>query len=196
MKLKLSFLPLFLCGFIRIATGQQKIQFIYVGSEKYYESIVITSGHLPEDPEGKDLSHKKIYYADQRSFDTLKAYILRSDFVNLSDVPISENGKIDTLKLLDAYKIIAADSDTLFIAGHNCFKLFSSSEEYLAHVGLSNTVAWYAVRHLMFQCHEEFLDIDRNKRLKHTIGDTLHIDPNPRIKVKQNIQSQPSTAVR
>jgi hypothetical protein len=145
-----------LCGWAKITLGQRNIQFIYVGSGKVdHDSVVIGSMHFPGGYSGS--KHLKVYYTDQRTLDTLRSYILHSNFVKESHSSRNENYGIDTLKLLDVYKIIGVAENPLYVDGIVCFKLFLSTTRYLNYVGLENTTGWNAMSDMMFQCHKGFL---------------------------------------
>jgi nicotinic acid mononucleotide adenylyltransferase len=131
------------------------------------QSPVIDSG-------SKYSKNTAVYYTNLQSFDTLNAFISRSPWLKQSYAHTRKNGDVDTIKLLDAYKTVYADSVSAFVAGHDCFKLFSSADRYMSHVGLNNTPAWFAVRHLLFQCHEEFLQRDQEGKLRHEFRDPYH----------------------
>jgi hypothetical protein len=156
---KLIFLlPLvFLAGFARIAEGQQNIQFIYIGSDpRGTKEVLLTSGAFQGDYlVGEDSHRAKIYYVDQRTLDTIRSYILQSNLVKRSDTSKSQIDKVDTVKFLDAYKIIATEPDTLYVKGKDCEGLFVSTWQHLAGLGLINTPGFNAMQYLMFQCYVE-----------------------------------------
>jgi hypothetical protein len=145
-----------LCGLAKITVGQQNIQFIYIGSGRVdHDSVMITSMRFSGGyPESKNL---KVYYTDPMILDTLRSYISHSNYVRESYSSPSKNKEIDTLKLLDAYKITGVDERPLYVDGADCFNLFLSVQRYLDHVNLANTTAWNAMFNMIFQCHEEFL---------------------------------------
>jgi hypothetical protein len=188
MKLIILLLPVLLCGFINIAVGQRNIQFIYIGSEpRTNEGVLITSAAFRGEylnGEGRRLT--KIYYTNQKALDTLKSYISSSNLVNLSDSFKRENGKIDTVKLIDAFKIIGADANPLYIRGKDCFALFTFSLNYLTKVGLGNTSVYMAMRDLSYQCHEGSFQRGIDLSRFHQLKDTFRIKDSPRILVKPN----------
>jgi hypothetical protein len=187
MKLILLPLVIWLCGFTRIAVGQQNIQFIYIGSHplSHEDVLITTTGFRGDYLQGKDSRLTKIYYTNQRAFDTLKSYISRSNWIKRSDSSLPENGEINTAKSIYAFKIIGADANPLYIRGRDCFELFRSTSDYLGLVGLFNTPAYNAISHLRIQCQEQFFY--RNSPIRPTRQiDTFRILDTPGIKVKLN----------
>lgn len=139
-----------------MAVGQQNIEFIYNGSDRVdHDSVVITSMQYPG--RYSESKHLKVYYTDQRTLDTLRSYISHGNYIRGRYTSPRKNEGIDTLKLLDVYKITGADAHPLFADGIDCFKLFLSAKRYLQYVGLARTTAWNAMSDMIFQCHEEFL---------------------------------------
>ena len=183
MKLVILLFLVFLGGFTRIAVGQKNIQFIYIGSEPCCgEDVLITSADFRGDYlKGKDSRLTKLYYTDQRTLDTLRSFISRSNWVKRSDTSNRENIEIDMLKSLDAFKIIGVDSFPLYIAGHDCYKLFSSTWIYLGKVRIGRIAGYTAMNRLMFECHEEFLRRDLDTPQPVIIEDPYH-----RLKSKPN----------
>src|ERR1700734_3253613 len=138
MKRILVFLPVLICGIMRMAVGQQNIQFIYIGAYPgAHEDVLITSAAFQGDYlKGKYTRLTKMYYTNQKTLDTLKSYISRSNLVRRLDSYKRENGEIDTGMLIDAFKIIGAGPNPLYIRGKDCFALFTFSLNYLTNVGL------------------------------------------------------------
>ncbi|HEV3411444.1 MAG TPA: hypothetical protein VG101_03155 [Puia sp.] len=157
MKLILL-LPL-VCGLMTVAAGQQYLQFIYIGSDQRgRESVLITSSNSQADYlKGKDSRMVKVYYADQRTIDSIRSYISRSKWVNGLDSFSRGNGEKDSPKLPDAYKIMGVDSHPLYIEGKGCLNLFLSTGYYLGSIGLGFTGGSNAMENLTFQCDQEFL---------------------------------------
>jgi hypothetical protein len=178
MKLFLLIFPTLLCGFRMVSVGQKNIQFIYIGSEKEgHECVLITSTDLGgRYSESKEPQFKKeYYYTDQRTIDTLKSYISRSNYITQLSASEIANAEIDTHKLVDAYKIIGIDKYTFFVKGNDCLKLFLSTMRYLDQVGLSKTSARYAMTQLLFQCHQELWRRELDSGPSDTIEDPYHI---------------------
>lgn len=177
MKLLILLFPALLCGFRTVSVGQQDIQFIYIGCEKgSHECVLITSTDLGgRYSESKEPQFRKEYYTDQRTIDTLKSYISRSNYITHLSAPEIAKAEIDTHKLVDAYKIIGIDKYTFFVKGNDCLKLFLSTMRYLDQVGLSKTPARYAMTQLLFQCHQEFWRRELDSGASDTIEDPYHI---------------------
>ena len=121
----------------------------------------------------------KIYYTDERTLDTIRSYISQSNFVK------RENGEIDTIKKIDAYKIIGVDEHPLYVYGHDCFKLFKSVDRYLWTVGLKNSIGRNAMDFLIFQCRDgsvhRSLEYGRSSQI---VDPFRAIVDSPRVKVK------------
>jgi len=181
MKLILLLLPLLLCGFPRIAVGQQRIQFIYIGSEKGdHDSVLITTAN-PYDECSKNLEGRltKVYYTDQTSIDSLRSFMTRIDFITKSYPSKNKKKEIDTLAQLDVYKIIGAAPYPLYVEGSNCYQFFVSGWGYFGSLGRS--VVSNAMFRLIFQCHEEFMHGDEIIEPAAQIEDPYH-----RLKAKPN----------
>ncbi|HET6255230.1 MAG TPA: hypothetical protein VFE32_14210 [Puia sp.] len=148
-----------LCSFAQVARCQETIRFVYIGPEKGdHESVWVTSAAFQNEfQRNADSLHEKVYYTDQRTIDTLRSYIARSNYVTQSYDPNIRKIEQDTPTLLDAYKITGVAPYPLFISGSDCFTLFVSTWHYLGNIDLGTTTGWNAMFHLMFLCHEEFL---------------------------------------
>jgi hypothetical protein len=189
MKLILLLLPVLLFGFVRIAAGQQNVQFIYIGSyPDNHEDVLITSADFRGDYlRGKDSRLTKMYYTNQRTLDTLKSYILRNNWIKRSDTSKRENDKIDTGKLSDAYKIMGADAYPLYFKGKDCVKLFITIMRDLTNVGLGKTSVYNAMNHLFFQSDVEYLHRDMiDARQLNQNEVPYRIEDTPRIMAKPN----------
>ncbi|HET6255231.1 MAG TPA: hypothetical protein VFE32_14215 [Puia sp.] len=153
------------------------IQFVYIGPEKGdHESVWITSAAFQNEfQRNADSLHEKGYYTDQKTIDTLRSYIARSNYVSQSYDSKIRKIEPDTLALLDAYKITGVAPYPLFTSGYDCYTLIMSTMQYLVNVGLSTSIGLNAMMHLMFLCHEEFLHRDEYYIPMEPIQDPYHI---------------------
>jgi hypothetical protein len=189
MKLIILFLPVLLCGFINISLGQQNIQFIYIGSTPdNYQDVLISSATFQGDYiKGNDRRLTKIYYTNQRTLDSVKAYILRSSWVKRSDTSEREKSEVDTVKLIHAFKIVGVETYPLYVKGKDCSDLFISTMRHLIIVNLGNTSAYSAMDQLMVECNEKFWNRNSNPpQSQSNEGPYRRIEDTPRIKVNSN----------
>ena len=136
---------------------------------------------------GSDLRLIKIYYTNQRTLDTLSSYISRSNWIKRSDTSKRDNGKIDTVEVIDAFKIVGADRYPLYVRGKDCLKLFTGTMRYLINVDLGRTSVYNAMDQLMVECYRKFLHRNSDDISGRSHEDPFRrIDDTPRIKAKAN----------
>lgn len=174
MKVATFILFVSLCGNAQVTLGQDNILFVYIGPARGdYDSVLVTTADpYAESSMGLEGRHRKVYYINEETTDTIRSLFSRCPIVTKSDTAKTPFLKSDTFEILDAYKIIGAAPYPLYVHGRDCFVLFQSILQYLLWKGPGRPepcsgriehfpVACNAMSHLRFQCHEEFLHRDQ-----------------------------------
>jgi hypothetical protein len=179
MKMIKFCLFVLLFGNAQKAKGQDKILIVYIGPDKRdYDSVLITSAD-PHNQRSNGLEGRfiKVYYIDQTSIDTLKAFVLRSSFATNTYPSSIQINKIALDQRRDEYIIMGVAPYPLYAEDSNCYKLFGSARNKL-HWG---SVAWNAMSYLVNRCYEKYIFIDVEIVPAAQIRDPYHIlkDNNP-----------------
>jgi hypothetical protein len=143
MKLIIFLFFFSLCGNAQDVAGQNNIFFVYIGPGNVeHDSVLVTTANpFAESSKGLEGRHTKVYYIDQTSIDTLKAFVLRSSFATNTYPSSIQINKIALDQRRDDYKIMGVAPYPLYAEDSNCYKLFGSARNKL-HWG---SVAWNAM---------------------------------------------------
>lgn len=116
--------PIILCvigvlGLLTKASAQEIMQFTFIGSVGgTHDTVILTST--------KDLKMKdvEVRYMDQRTFETLKAYILRNWLEKRGKVAPPKNGTTDSFDAHRDIEVTGVNSTPLYFSKAAYFEIF------------------------------------------------------------------------
>jgi hypothetical protein len=157
------------------ATAQETMQFAFIGNTGgNHESLIITSA--------KDLKMNdvEVLLVDQRTFDTLKTYILRNYREKGGNVASPKNGSTDSLSAQSDIKVTGVDSMPLYFKKYAFSELVYSAMEYFKIVGLKTPTVNFVLERLRFVGGKRFFYRD-------FVDSPAHADPYLKLKDKPNM---------
>jgi hypothetical protein len=171
--------PIILCligliGLMNSATAQETMQFTFIGNAGgNHESVVITTA------KGLKMNDVEILHMGQRTFDTLKAYILHSYREKKGNVAPPKNGTTDSLSAQSDIKVTGVDSTPLYFSKGAFSELVFSAMRYLRTVDLNPLTVNFVLLHLQYLGHERSLH-------RNFMDSPAHADPYLRLKNDSN----------
>ncbi len=156
-------------GLLTNATAQETMQFTFIGTlGGNHESVVTTSA--------KDLKMNdvEILHLDQKSFDTLKIYILSNYREKRGNVASAKNGTADSLSAHSDIKVTGVDSIPLYFEKYAFSELVFSAIGYFRTIGLKTPAVNFVLVRLRYLGHGEAF-------YRHLIDSPAHADPHPKL---------------
>jgi hypothetical protein len=147
------------------ATAQETMQFTFIGNAGgNHESVVLTS---VKDLEMNDV---EILLMDHRALDTLRTYILRNYIERKSGVAPPIKTATDSLDALADIKVTGVDLKPLYFSKDAFSELVYLAMRYFEIRGPMPPNMNFALQHLRYLGHEEFLH-------RHLEDTSVHLDP-------------------
>lgn len=150
------------------------MQFKFIGNAGgNHESLIITS------EKNLKMNDVEILHLDQKSFDTLKIYILRNSFEQRGKVASPKNRTTDSLSAQSDIKVTGVDSIPLYFKKYAFSELVFSAIGYFRTIGLKTPAVNFVLVRLRYLGYGEVF-------YRHLIDSPAHADPYLRLKNDSN----------